>query len=185
MTIYVCNMQDMPWHVENLRPSHLVSLVPPKEQPPTPPGMLAERHLRLIIDDISEPLPGYILPDLYHVATLVDFLMGWPGDRPILLHCIAGISRSMAAALIALALDAEGREAEAARCLRDAAPHARPNARMIALADDILCREGRLVDACRRMGPATDAASGPLVRLSPLADVSGPRTDASVATLSI
>ena len=137
------------------------------------------------IDDIIEPLPGYILPDVYHVATLVDFLMGWPGERPILLHCIAGISRSMAAALIALALDAEGREAEAARCLREAAPHARPNARMIALADDILCREGRLVAACRRMGPATDVASGPLVRLSPLADVSWPRTDASVTTLSI
>jgi hypothetical protein len=40
---------------------------------------------------------------------------------------------------------------------------------MIALADDVLCRRGRLVDACRQMGPATESMSGPLVRLSPLA----------------
>jgi predicted protein tyrosine phosphatase len=169
MTIYVCNMQEMPWRVETLRPSHLVSLVPPKEQPPTPRGLIAERHLRLEIDDITEPVPGHILPDVYHLATLIDFLMGWPGEKPILFHCMAGISRSMAAALIALTRDAEGREAEAARALRKAAPQARPNPRMIALADDVLCRRGRLVDACRQMGPATDATSGPLVRLAPLA----------------
>lgn len=185
MMIYVCNMQDMPWHVETLRPSHLVSLLPPKEQPPTPPGISAEHHLRLIIDDITEPHPGYILADVYHVATLVDFLMGWPGERPILLHCMAGISRSMAAALIALTLDAEGREAEAARKLREAAPHARPNPWLIALADDVLCRKGRLVDACRKMGSATDAASGPLVRLSPIAQAQRSVANSAMATIGV
>jgi predicted protein tyrosine phosphatase len=79
MTIYVCNMLEMPWHVQTLRPSHLVSLVPQKQQPPAPRGITAERHLRLEIDDIAEPFPGYVLPDVYHIAALVDFLMGWPG----------------------------------------------------------------------------------------------------------
>lgn len=169
MTIYVCNMQEMPWRVETLRPSRLVSLVSPKEQPSTPRGFAAEHHLRLEIDAIAEPVPGHILPDVYHLAALIDFLMEWPGEKPILFHCMAGISRSTAAALIALTLDAEWRETEAARALRKAAPHAKPHPRMIALADDVLCRRGRLVDACRQMEPATDATSGPLVRLSPLA----------------
>ena len=185
MTLYVCSMQEMPWHVKTLRPSHLVSLVPPNEQPPTPRGITAERHLRLEIDDIAEPFPGYVLPDVYHIATLVDFLMGWAGEQPILLHCLAGISRSMAAALIALTLDAEGREMEAARSLRYAAPHARPNARIIALADDVLCRQGRLIEACRQMGSATDAASGPLVRLSPLTEPRRSTAVGEMATMAI
>jgi len=168
MTIYVCNIDEMPWRVRTLRPSHLVSLVPQEQQPPTPRGITAERHLRLEIDDIAKPFPGYVLPDTNHVAALIDFLRGWSGNQPILFHCLAGISRSTAAALIALTLDAEGRETEAARALREAAPHARPNSRMIALADDALCRQGRFIEACRRMASATRAASGPLVRLSPL-----------------
>lgn len=170
MTIYVCNIHEMPWRVATLRPSHLVSLVPREEQPPTPRGITADRHLRLEIDDVAEPFPGYVLPDTNHVAALIDFLRGWSGNQPILFHCLAGISRSTAAALIALTLNAEGSETEAARTLREAAPHARPNWRIIALADDALRRQGRLIEACRRMGSATRAASGPLVRLSPLTE---------------
>jgi predicted protein tyrosine phosphatase len=180
MTIYVCNIDEMPWRVRTLRPSHLVSLVPQEEQPRTPRGIAAEHHLRLNIDDIAEPFPGYVLPGVYHITALIDFLRGWPGEQPILFHCLAGISRSTAAALIALALNAEGRETEAALTLREAAPHARPNARMIALADDVLCRQGRLIEACRRMGAATSAASGPLVRLSPLTE---PRHSTAIGEL--
>jgi predicted protein tyrosine phosphatase len=98
----------------------------------------------------------------------VAFLRSWPGDEPLLLHCYAGVSRSMAAALIALCLEHDGRELEAAQILRAAAPHAQPNARMVALADQILGRQGRLVAAKEAMGPATLVFEGPLVELSPL-----------------
>ncbi len=74
----------------------------------------------------------------------------------------------MAAALIALSLENDGREMEAARLLRAAAPHAQPNARMVALADRLLGRQGRLVAAKEAMGPATLVFEGPLVKLSPL-----------------
>ena len=84
------------------------------------------------------------------------------------MHCYAGVSRSMAGGLIALTLDAEGREEETARVLREAAPHALPNARIIALADRILDRQGRLVAARDSMGPATPVTEGPLVELVPL-----------------
>jgi predicted protein tyrosine phosphatase len=45
--IFVCNLHEMPTHVGVLRPSHLVSLVTSGEQPPTPEGILIERHLRI------------------------------------------------------------------------------------------------------------------------------------------
>jgi predicted protein tyrosine phosphatase len=60
--IYVCNLHEMPKHVEVVRPSHLVSLVTSVEQPPTPDGILVERHLRIEVDDISEPVPGAVPP---------------------------------------------------------------------------------------------------------------------------
>ena len=104
----------MPEHVACLRPGHLVSLVPPEEQPPTPPQVRSALHLRLGINDISEPQPGQILPPMGHVERLVAFLRDWSDDRDLLLHCVAGISRSMAAALIAMALASPGREIEAA-----------------------------------------------------------------------
>ncbi|MFQ5773598.1 MAG: tyrosine phosphatase family protein [Kiloniellaceae bacterium] len=163
--ICVCNLSEMPRHVAALRPSHLVSLVPPAEQPPTPPGIPGARHLRLEIDDINQPLPGHILPQADHIAALIEFVKDWRGEAPLLLHCVAGVSRSMAAALIALNLASPRREAETGAHVRRAAPHAVPNRRMIELADRLLGCQGRLVAAREAMGPAVPLAAAPLVRL--------------------
>lgn len=163
--IYICNLRDMPQHVRKLRPGYLVSLVQPEFQPPTPSEVRADRHLRVAVHDISEPEYGVVVPEEVHVRELLAFLQGWPGDEPLLMHCYAGVSRSMAAALIALSLEDDGREMEAARVLRAAAPHAQPNARIVALADRLLGRRGRLVAAREAMGPATLVFEGPLVEL--------------------
>jgi predicted protein tyrosine phosphatase len=163
--ICVCSLFEMPDHVRVLRPSHLVSLVAPDEQPATPPEMDPALHLRISMHDICDPRPGEIVPDEEHLRSLVEFVATWEGERPLLLHCVAGISRSTAAALVALVLEHERRELEAARLLRRLAPHAWPNRRMIALADRLLGREGRLIEAREAMGPATPLASAPLVRI--------------------
>ena len=169
MVVYVCSLEEMPWHVARLRPGHLVSLVAPREQPPTPAGIAGARHLRLAVDDISEPLAHYTLPDEDHVRLLIGFLRDWHDacrrTGPILIHCVAGISRSTAAALVALALTGPGREALAAEQLRRAAPHASPNRRIVALADRLLGRAGRLIAARESMGPAEPLDAGPLVEL--------------------
>ena len=168
--IYVCNLHEMPDHVRALQPTHLVSLVAPGEMPPTPEGVELHRHLRVEIHDISEPLDGHVLPEAEHLAEVIDFLRAWAHeDGALLVHCVAGISRSMAVALIALVVKAGGREPEAAEILRKAAPHAWPNTRMVALADQILGCEGRLVAAREAMGPATLVLPTPLVQL-PLLD---------------
>lgn len=165
MWIYVCSLLEMESHVRRLAPRRLVSLVRADEQPPTPAGVRTEHHLRLEIDDISDPLEGHILPSELHVRRLIDFLRAQEPDEALLVHCVAGISRSTAAALVALALDAEGRELEAAQRLREAAPHALPNRRIIELADHLLERRGRLLAAREAMGPAELAPLAPLVRL--------------------
>jgi predicted protein tyrosine phosphatase len=164
--IYVCNVMEMAEHAQALKVSHLVSLVSPDEQPQTPACIAIERHHRVGIHDISEPLDGHILPAEEHVEGLVNFVRAWrPEEAPLLIHCIAGISRSMAAALITLVVKAPGRELEAARHVRSAAPHAFPNRRMIQLADAQLGCEGRLIQAREAMGPADLLPFAPLVAL--------------------
>ena len=92
----------------------------PDEQPATPACIAIERHHRVGIHDISEPLDGHILPAQEHVEALIDFVRAWrPDEAPLLIHCVAGISRSMAAALITLVVKAPGRELEAARHVRE------------------------------------------------------------------
>jgi predicted protein tyrosine phosphatase len=158
---------ELPDHAARLEPRHVVSLVESAMQPPTPAGVAAERHLRLAIDDIDEPVTGAVLPEETHVTRLVEFLREAHAAGPLLLHCAAGISRSMAAALIALALEEPGRERHAARYLRERAPHAWPNRRIVTLADRLLRREGALLEACLEMGePRRPLLEGPLVELS-------------------
>ena len=165
--IYVCSLFEMQHYVRLLQPGYLVSLIQPEFQPPTPAGMESSRHLRVAVHDVSESSWGSIVPEDKHVRALVAFLEERSRNEGILFHCYAGISRSTAGALIALAIDMEGRELEAAHLLRRAAPFAQPNSRIIALADRILRREGRLVAAHRAMGPRQPALEGRLVEVAP------------------
>ncbi len=164
MKLYVSSLFEMPVHVRERRAGYLISVVQPALQPVRPPEVPIERHLRVEIDDISAPVEGAILPEETHVRRLVDFLRRWPRDEALLIHCYAGISRSTAAALVALSLWQD--ELEAARALRAAAPHAIPNQRIIALADAVLGRQGRLVAAREAMGPWRPATEAPLVELA-------------------
>ena len=120
----------------------------------------AARHLRLTFHDIAEPRPGLIAPDRRMIAAILDFDRTASGTRPILIHCWAGISRSSAAAFI-LACDRHpGREQAIADELRRRAPFATPNPLMVALADDALTRDGRMIAAVTRIGRGTDAFEG-------------------------
>ena len=180
--VYVCSLAELSAHAEALQPSHLVSLVPPHEQPPTPASVLLSRHLRLEIDDIEDPLPGHVLPEIEHIEGLIEFIQDWDIRGPMLLHCAAGISRSIAAALVAICIKSRSSEGNVASALRRAAPHAQPNRRVVALADRLLGRRGRLVAAVDAMGPAKAVTRGPLVCL-PVALHAHFETRSSILTL--
>jgi len=153
LELYICGRDEMLRHVAALRPSHLVSLTAPEELPSTPREVPPERHLRLGFHDISEPMPGCIMPEAAHIERLLEFTRAWRPGATVLVHCMAGVSRSTAAALIAAAVHVPGRERACARELRIASPHASPNRRMIELGDELLGLGGALVAACSAMGP--------------------------------
>lgn len=153
MTIYVSGLNDMPAAVRRFGIRHLVSVVQEEFQPPTPPEIAPARHHRCAVDDIVEPMRGHVLPGTDHVRDLVGFLATWDGESPLLVHCLAGVSRSTATAFLAHAMQTDDALLSAV-ALRRAAPYAWPNRRIIELADAILGMEGKLVHAGESMGAA-------------------------------
>jgi len=100
------------------------------------------------------PLVGTAPPAREHVDELLAFARGWDGKQPLLIHCWAGISRSMASAFAILCDRLEpGREIQIARAMRTRAPHAQPNRLLVRHADEALERGGRMVLALNSMGP--------------------------------
>jgi predicted protein tyrosine phosphatase len=152
-TIYVAPLSLVEVTVAEAKVSHLVTLINGETNIPTPPGIGPDRHLRLSMNDICEPQPGLVLPHQSHVADLIGFTRDWDRRAPLLIHCWAGISRSTAAAFIALcALNREGSEADLAWTLRKASPTAYPNRLLVALADEALRRNGRMIMAVEDIG---------------------------------
>ena len=142
-------------------PSHLISLLSPEHMIETPPGFPAAMHLKLGINDIIDPLEGTAPPAREHVDQLLAFARGWDAKRPLLIHCWAGISRSMASAFTILCDRlGPGCEIEIARAMRERAPHAQPNRLLVIHADEALGRGGRVIWALNSMGPAVLVEEG-------------------------
>src|SRR5258707_3406963 len=126
-------------------PSHLISLLSPEHMIATPAGFPAEMHLRLGINDIVDPAAGTAPPARRHIDELLAFSRGWDTSQPLLIHCWAGISRSMASAFTILCDRlGPGREIEIARAMRHRAPHAQPHRLMVRHADEALGRDGKI-----------------------------------------
>lgn len=56
-------------------------------------------HLCVSFDDIARPLCGYVHPLLEHVIKVLDFTKDLTDDDKVLVHCLAGISRSTSLAI--------------------------------------------------------------------------------------
>lgn len=119
----------------------------------TPKNFAAERHLRISVNDIAEPMEGLVLPSDEMVRRLIAFGRDWDASAPMIVHCWAGISRSSASAFVlACERNPHADELTIAMGMRRAAKHAYPNRRIVAIADDMLGRRGRMVDAVEAMG---------------------------------
>ena len=131
----------------------MVTLLDPASMIATPQGLTLDRHLKLGVNDIAEPMHGMIPPDENAVLKLLAFGKTWDETAPMLIHCWAGISRSTASAFVlACERSPDTDERTIALAMRQAARHAYPNRRIVALADDILGRRGCMVDAIDAMG---------------------------------
>jgi predicted protein tyrosine phosphatase len=153
----ICGISELSGQKERAV-THVLSILDPGH--PDPDAFEAyDPHHRTVLrfHDIIDPMEGLILPQPEHVEAVLRF-----GDEiaarkaehtkvHLLVHCHMGVSRSTAAMLTLLAQthpdENENRLFEHLTTIR---PQAWPNSRMVEFADDLLSRNGRLVDALRR-----------------------------------
>ena len=159
--LLVTPLSGLPDALKTHGPSHLVSLLSPEHMIATPDGFPAASHLKIGVNDIIDPADGTAPPTLEHMDALLTFARDWDAKAPMVIHCWAGISRSMASAFTILC-DRLGpdREIEIARAIRQRAPHAQPNRLLVSHADEALGRGGRMIAALNTMGPPVVVEEG-------------------------
>jgi predicted protein tyrosine phosphatase len=144
----ICGLDELISH-KGRGVTHILSILDPEW--PDPEAFQAfDPHFRAVMrfHDAIEPDPGILLPKKSDVEAILSFGRDAAEAGGLLIHCHAGISRSTAATLMILAQahPDEDEDALADRLLRTR-PQAWPNSRMIAFADDLLGRRGRLASA--------------------------------------
>lgn len=153
MKLIVSPLRDARTVIKFRKPSHLVSLLEEELMSQAPKGFNPERHLKLSVHDIWEAERDKVLPDRALAEKIIAFGKTWDGKAPMLVHCWAGVSRSTATAFIlACARNPNTPEKDIAWALRDASEGATPNPLLVHLADDVLGREGRMLEAIRIIG---------------------------------
>src|SRR6266478_1740191 len=164
--IHVCSLARLHGTVEETGARHVVTLLKDIALVRRPHTIAHGNHLVLAMDDISLPLDGYVCPADGHVAELLRFVRAWERAAPLVIHCYAGISRSTAGAYAAVcALNPHRDEIAVAQELRRASPTATPNIRIVALADQLLGRRGRMVAAIETIGRGIAASEAQPFRL--------------------
>ena len=164
--IHVCSLARLYKTVEETKALHIVTLLRLTDRVTRPAHIRADNHLILAVDDIVDAEDGFTVPAQEHVLRLIDFAQAWDRSTPMVVHCFAGISRSTAAAFTAAcALSPQRDEAYIARAIRAASPTAAPNKRIVAIADDILKRDGRMIRAVEALGRGQEAMEGHPFRL--------------------
>ena len=163
MTIVVCPLDAVGAACATHAPPHTIGLLGPDAPLP---AISSGARLDLRFNDIVAETEGLVAPSDRHVAQFIAFLADWDRASPLLIYCWAGVSRSTAGALIAAAVrDGPGVEAQAAQRLRQVAPFATPNRRLITLADAQLRRGGAMTAATEAIGRGAETSMGALFRL--------------------
>lgn len=159
--LHVCSLSRLNDTVEKTGATSVLTLINAEMEVPTPKGISKNRHLRLSFNDIPAPVKGLTPPAETHIVQLLDFIRTWDRSAPMVIHCWAGVSRSTAGAYVtACALNPDADEYQVAATLRSRSPSATPNSRIVAMADKILDRDGRMIDAIRGIGRGANAFEG-------------------------
>ena len=154
-------LSDAQWATSaiiSMEAEYLVSLMSPKDMGETPSDIDPANHLKLEMDDIVVPAPGYICPCEDHVYRLLELGDQLDGGSEVVVHCLMGMSRSTAAVMILLAQHNPGREAEIAEMVFREAPKAHPNSLLLQLGDRALGCDGALVQAIQARPQAVPKA---------------------------
>ncbi|ESY32425.1 tyrosine phosphatase family protein [Mesorhizobium sp. M1148] len=159
--IHICSLAKLEETVAKSGAERVLSLLAAGTEVTRPASIARENHLHLVMHDIAVAQDGMTMPGEDHVRSLLDFARKWDRAKPMVVHCYAGISRSTASAyIIAAALAPKRDEVELAQTLRKLSPSATPNPRLIAVADALLSRQGRMIEAIEAIGRGADAFEG-------------------------
>jgi predicted protein tyrosine phosphatase len=158
--IHVCPLAHVARVAADSGARSLISLLTPPALAPRPQKIAAQDHLQLGFADLTAPRDGMTPASADQLKALLDFVTRRDRPAPLLIHCFAGVSRSPAAAFIALCALTDRGEHDIAADLRRLSPSATPNRHMVALADTLLTREGRMVAAIDSIGRGADCFEG-------------------------
>jgi predicted protein tyrosine phosphatase len=165
--IHVCGLAHLHQVVADSGARHVVSMLKDVDRVTRPASVQPDNHLVLSMDDIAEPLEGYVPPAEEHVTRLIGFVRNWDRSYPLVVHCFAGIIRSTAGAFVtACTVNPARSEVAIARELRRLSPTAFPNPRIVAIADRLLGRSGRMVEAIAEIGAGQMAYEASPFRLA-------------------
>ncbi|WGS22292.1 MULTISPECIES: protein-tyrosine phosphatase family protein [unclassified Bradyrhizobium] len=159
--LHVCSLAALLDTVRTTGASHVLTVMANVDQVQRPPSVLPANHMKVSMDDITEAIDGFVVPNEEHIEKVLSFVRGWDRRAPMVVHCYAGISRSTASAFAAVcALNPHRDEMAIARLIREASPIAAPNRLIVSLADKALGREGRMLRALDAMGPGSMNVEG-------------------------
>lgn len=153
-TLTVCGIDELAAHSTG-DVTHILSILDP-DWPEIETFNTYKGHNRttLRFHDIIDPAPGKIMPQRQHLDAILRFAQDVQepaspaGTGHLLIHCHMGISRSTAAMLAILAsLQPDEPADQVFERLRTIRPQAWPNSLMVGFADELLCRNGKLVEA--------------------------------------
>jgi predicted protein tyrosine phosphatase len=158
--IHVTSLSALGTVIARLQNYDLLTLLSPGHPETDWSAFSCVRHVRLAFHDIVEPMPGLTLPDRDTMQAVLDFGRQSEPQRALLIHCWAGISRSSAAAFVIACDRNPSFERDIASELRRRAPFVTPNRLMIRLADELLGRDGRMLEAIEKIGRGAEAREG-------------------------
>lgn len=140
MKIEICSRKKASLHVARNNDCNIISIVDCGH--PHPEFVDFNRRLRLRFDDIDTPHD--MGPNHTQVREIISFAHAID-ERPLIVHCKAGISRSSAAAFIVYAV--KFGPAGISDHFRPMLGLIYPNAEMLRLADGMLGNDGALIAA--------------------------------------
>ena len=159
--IHVCSLRAAQGEIDLHGIRRMISILGPETPHRRFDGVSHSDHLQMTFNDVAAATDGMMSPGASDVETLLHFVRRWDKASPLLVHCWAGVSRSTAAAYIAqCALNPRADAFKLAQDLRDISPSATPNRMMVAFADELLGRDGRMVEGIAKIGRGADAFEG-------------------------
>ncbi len=145
---HICGLEEL--HAAPLTTARrVVSILDPAAPVPRELAALSADLLVLRFDDVIVTGGEYRAPERGDIERLLAFDREHVEQDTLVIHCTAGISRSTAAFVILAAQRLPASEAEVFAELRAIRPRAWPNSLMIALADEVLGAQNRLVHELR------------------------------------